>query len=368
MIIAKPWMQDIRGGCAMKKAMKKFVKLAAVSMTALAAVSGAAQAAPLYFPDPEDGVVSLQYGQFTVYSLAMLNYYAMNGKTSPPSNNDPYYVKSAPGQINEFIVIATGSKGVSNGEFANTDNPFLTPSGGGSGSSVFWTTTSPDPSDTFGADALGMDNAGTWDISLETLRDYLKGQKLFFGFNLNETDSAGSELLTVEQDALAWGRVTLVDLDTGAEVSFIFDGTNSNDAIQSQTLFTHDGVDWGRIHGQICVAKVSDGQTPQLLHLGPCTGDDVNGVTINQNLGADRVAFALTNDELSALIYNTDFDVMRVEMGLADINNGYEQLFIFGLGQNIVPDPDPVPEPAGIALLGLGILGIAAARRGKKAA
>src|SRR5690606_14573339 len=116
---------------------------------------------------------------------------------------------------------------------------------------------------------------------------------MYFGFNLNEAPG-GRSATGNPQDALAWGKVTLVNTETGAEFSFIFDGTNANPLIQSQTLFDHpgDNVEWGHIHGQICVAGAG---TPQLLRLGECTAADAGGVTINQNLGADRAAFALTN-------------------------------------------------------------------------
>ena len=302
------------------------------------------------FPEPVDGVVSLQYGDFTVYSLAMLNYYA-TGKTNAPSGTDPYYLPSGPGHLSDFIVVATGANH-SNAAFANTDNPLDTSIGGSTTS--FWTGTDSEPANTFAGD-----NNGTWDISVETLRNYLDGGKLFFGFNLNE--SGGGQSATGDQiDALAWGKVTLTG--PGGEVSFIFNGTNANPLIESQTLFDNgDGIDWGHIHGEICVAGSGD---PQLLHLGACTGADEGGVTIKQNLGADRTAFALTNDELNDLIYSGSFEFMRIELGLEDMSNGYEQLFIFGVGGGSTS----VPEPAAVGLLGLGALGIAAVRRRKRAA
>lgn len=336
--------------------MKTFARSAAAGLVALSAFAGTAQAAALTFPAPNDGVTSLQYGDFTVYSLAMLNYYATEGKTSPPSGDDPYYLPSGSGHLSDFIVVATGANH-SNAAFASTDNPFNTSVGGST--TTFWTGTGNEPGNTFAGD-----NNGTWDISLDTLRGYLGGQNMYFGFNLNEA-GGGRSATGAQIDALAWGKVTLVNTATGAEFSFIFDGTNANPLIESQTLFDlpTDNVDWGHIHGEICVAG---GGTPQLLHLGACTGADAGGVTIKQNLGADRTAFALTNDELNDLIYSSTYNFMRVELGLADMSNGYEQLFIFGSGNRITPDP--VSEPAAIGLLGLGALGIGFARRRKQVA
>ncbi|HEY4547545.1 MAG TPA: PEP-CTERM sorting domain-containing protein [Pedomonas sp.] len=340
--------------------MKSIVKTATASILAMTAFAGAAQAAPLTFPEPNNGVVSLQYGDFTVYSLAMLNYYAHN-KTSAPSGDDQFYLPSGPGRISDYMVIATGAN-ISNSEFANTDNPFNTSLQGNQSS--FWTGSAAEPSPTFTGD-----QSGTWDVSIDTLRNYLNGQNLHFGFNLNESNG-GQSLTGTAQDALAWGKVTLVDLDTGlGDMTFIFDGTNANPVVQSQTLFDNpaDSVAWGHIHGRICVKSTSTTSTPELLHLDACTSADVGGVTINQNLGADRTAFALTNADLNSLVQSSGYDIMRVELRLADMNNGYEQLFIFGSGTYQVPET-PVSEPAAIGLLGLGALGIAAARRRKKAA
>jgi len=331
--------------------MKSLARLAFAATIATSAVAGAAQAAPITFPAPADGTVTLQYGDFTVYSLAMLNYYA-TGKTSAPSGTDPFYLPSGPGRLSEYIVVATGAGGVNNLAYANTDNPFNTSLPGNQSS--FWTGSAAEPNPTFAGD-----NNGTWDISVETLRGYLGGQNMYFGFNLNEANG-GRSLTGNSQDALAWGRITLVDLDTGLDaITFTFNGTNANPLIQSQTLFNAgDGIAWGHIHGQICVKELSPTQSPQLIHVGACTAADVGGKTISQNLGADRTAFALTNDELNSLIQSSGYDIMRIELRLADVNNGYEQLFIFGSGGNT-----PVSEPAAIGLLGLGALGIAASRR-----
>lgn len=329
--------------------MKSLIRSAVASVVAFSAFAGASQAAPLVFPEPNDGVVSLQYGDFTVYSLAMLNYYA-TGRTNPPSGSDPYYLPSGPGHLSDYIVVATGANH-SNAAFANTDSPFNTSLNGNKTS--FWTDASSEPIDFAG------DNDGTWDISISTLNKYLDGGKLFFGFNLNE--SGGGRSATGNQiDALAWGEVTLTGPD--GSKTFIFDGTNANPFIQSQTLFDNgDGINWGHIHGEICVAGSGE---PQLIHLGACTSADAGGVTVKQNLGADRTAFALTNDELNSLIQSGSYEFMRIKLGLEDMSNGYEQLFIFGVGGGATD----VPEPATIGLLGLGALGIAAARRRKKAA
>lgn len=332
--------------------MKLFAQLATLSALAVGVFSGAVQSAPITFPAPADGAVTLQYGDFTVHSLAMLNYYA-TGQTNTPNNGDPYYLPSGPGQLSDYIVIATGANGVSNAAYANTDNPFNTSLKGKETS--FWTGSATEPNPTFAGD-----NNGTWDISLDSLRGYLNGLDLFFGFNLNESNGGGS-LTGTAQDALAWGTVTLVDFDNGLNtVTFTFDGTNANPDIENQTLFdAGDGIAWGHIHGQICVQE--GGETPQLLHLGACTN---GGKTINQNLGADRTAFALTNADLNALVQNSGYDMMRVDLRLSDMSNGYEQLFIFG-GNATNGGHTPVSEPAAIGLLGLGLLGIAASRRRK---
>ncbi|HEY4547546.1 MAG TPA: PEP-CTERM sorting domain-containing protein [Pedomonas sp.] len=337
--------------------MKTFSRLAAVSTLAVSAVSGVAMAAPIAFPPPANGLVTLQYGDFSVYSLGLLNYYS-TGNPGVPSGNDPYHLPTGPSRLGDYIVVATGAPGASNVAHANTDNPFNTAQPGSPSS--FWTGSAPEPTPTFTGD-----NNGTWDVSVDALRGYLRGQSLFFGFNLNEADE-GSSLSGDPQDALAWGQVTLVDLDSGLDpVSFVFDGTNPVPFIEQQTLFdAGDGVAWGHIHGQICVRDITAG-APQFLHVGACTPADVGGRTIRQNLGTDSAAFALTNEELNSLVQSSGYDILRFDFRLSDLNNGYEQLFIFGAGPG---SGTPVPEPAAIGLLGLGILGIAAARRRKQAA
>ena len=119
--------------------------------------------------------------------------------------------------------------------------------------------------------------------------------------------------------------------------------------------------DAGHVHGEICVNTA----TQTLIRLGPCEGGDgPNAATINQNLGADRAAFALTNMTLSNIINDmgTLYDVLSLDFRMGELSNGFEQLFLAALER-----PVDVPAPGALGILGLGLagLGFAAHRRRK---
>ncbi|MBT8446734.1 MAG: PEP-CTERM sorting domain-containing protein, partial [Gammaproteobacteria bacterium] len=129
-----------------------------------------------------------------------------------------------------------------------------------------------------------------------------------------------------------------------------------------------EGIDsrWGYVHGQICVDDNGD-----IAHLGECNsaiGDPNSYSTVNQNLGANEVAFAIFNDELSELV-NDDtngYDVLSARILLSRIDNGFEQAFIRGV--MFPPDDNGMPEPLTLGLVGIGFLGAGFARRRRQAA
>lgn len=312
------------------------------------------------------------YGDFNSYSL-------------PIAGLD---VNSTPGQIQDFVVIATGSSGQGvNTNFAGMDNAYATPSGV-SGSNYFSTGGETDPDQV--ADFTG-DADATWDTSLAALETYLDGESMVFYFNNNNLNGAN------EQSLAAWAQVTIYD-NTGGIVD-IFDFTNDGGAyalvseggggtfMGDPSDYTSDGsgpmvgnndsTDYVLSGGPICVD--TDGAIPIPVSCGTEAADEG---PINHNLGADEAAYAIVSPELNALLeglFGSGSDLsdytMSVDLrlgcdpafGMADdeictgaesgfgknINNGYEQLFI---ATAVLDEPMDIPEPGVLFLLGSGLL------------
>jgi len=343
--------------------------------------------ATITLPDPDCGFAGgdncLIYDDFTVFSMAFLQY-NLDGSLKPVAN-DTYYIDSSPGKIQDDIVIASSpASAIDNTDIGtDLDDAFESPTATGNNVSLFammadheptpdgWTGDNVQQSGTLlsNPDNLDIDNDGAgdgnldgklslWDIQTNELTDFLDGDDLLFFFNLNEKGS--QEALDAGQDMLGWMRVYLTNSTTGASVSFTLSGNNtaapliqahSQVAGVNNILPTDDDL-WAYVRGEICV----DSTNGAVLALSSCSaaGNPANGVSVNQNLGANAAAFGLWNSDLNDALYSGLYDVMSVDMRMAHIDNGYDQLFI--RGGNVGTQ---ISEPSMLALLALGIIGLA---------
>lgn len=314
----------------------------------------------------------IQFGDFNVYSLALLynqNVFQNTGTVpaSNPNPGQPFYVGSAPGELgnNGYIVLGTGTNNsnvVTNGGGTLIDDARSLPTGTGAPSSfVVGAANETGP-------AFAGDLAASWDGRLTAIRTELgtgstPGGKFVIYFNLNETGQSAAGTGNngmAEIDLLSWLKVTLED-EQGLLPTKTYYLTGSPGSTTAPNIATLADPNWVTVHGTICISP-----TAGFLGFGECTAAQtaLGGKNLNQNLGANQAAFGIYNEELSNLVLNSGYDIIRANYQLAEINNGFEQVFsaLTNVGRTT-----NVPEPSSLALaaLGLGMFAIIGRRRRK---
>ena len=328
----------------------------------------------------------VQYGDGQSFALAVDQ--LLTNCTNPGC---PFVIQSSPGQIQDLVVIATGSGGVPvTTNFPGMDNAYATPNS--SGITFFRTggaVTSPDPG---GAGQFSGDSANTWDTTLGALKTFLNGQSMVFFFNNNQINSGAS----TNQNLAAWAQVTI--RNAAGTVIGVYDFTNNNSPYAG--IFDGGG---GVLNGNVAnytstgagpTGNSSGSPTDYVFSGGllctnlglPVSCSQPHDTEINNNLGANEAAYAVIFPELNAQLAGLFASLSATDLGLysmnfdlrlgcdptlfttpaacvaKDLNNGFEQLFIAPLESLVT-----VPEPTSLLLFGLGLLGLSAWLRRRNA-
>lgn len=369
----------------MKATFRKILSVGAIALGIAGIAPNAAAVVTLPDPNcgPSVGNNCLTFGDFSVYSLALLNF-AATGDAANPGPGDPFYVKSSPGElgVDGYIVYGTGTN--NNGVVTNVagmDNSFSTPTGGIASFDTLNSGQEPLP------DGFAGDQVNYWNSTTAAIRSVVgPGGQFVVYFNLNETGNdnlAGIDLLTWGQAVLcqAGGVNCLTFTLTGNSPGGVVDTTAPDETASGPASALYDpnvgdpnDPRWVYVHGTICARQ--NGGVPEFLHFGPCTAFEKtaaggNYFDLNQNLGANQAAFAIYNQALSDLIMdpNSGYTEFSLRYIFGQENNGYEQLF--SQATNVIQrcplnDPTcfpPLPEPGSIALTGLALLSLLAVRR-----
>lgn len=303
---------------------------------------------------PCTGSNCLQYTDFSVYSLALIN--LQGGGSGAPTNGQPGYVASSPGQIQDYVVVGLNANGgPATVNVAGIDNAYNTPSGGVSTFTTLTTDVSNGP---------GAGDGNSWQASIASLATQFLNSKFvaFFGFVEPGSSSPPQPLLGA--DLLIWAKISAIDLqDPTATKSFYLQPNGSvlnNDPLASALppdTTLGDSGPWVYIHSKMCVA----GNT--FVSFPDATGSCPAGSSIKDtNTGQNNASFALYNADLDAIIHNgsTPYDVLQVDWEMAYINGDGETAWFqpFAVASS-------VPEPSTVMLLAVALLGLWGTQRNR---
>jgi hypothetical protein len=359
----------------MKKCIATVFSMVSFVTAFLIVGAGVAQATTTLPTPCQVGINCLQFGDFNVYSLPLLD--LQNGGTGVPKPGTQFFFSSTYGAVKNDTII-----GINNGNCTATGNPpntsdcsYNTPSKTGSteGSSVFSTQSGDlgkvlDPGPNPFAPEFTGDTNNSWDITTSTLLSQIGATPLVAFFAFNETGGNG----TLEGAALlTWAEVTLVAKSGNpADDAHFFlssnnGGSGTNTTIPSTSALPPDTTDasspalnpWVYVHAGICTSGTAFVGFPDAT--GKCPPNTT--FRLQNNLGQNAAAFAITSPALDAALNTNNYSVMQVTWKMAYIDGGGETAWIAPLSSG------SAPEPGTLANLGLGLIVLAFLARRRRA-